>query len=131
MAVLTNTLLQAQCNVVVDALDGGAVGPPSVVLYDVSDNVLATIPLDNTAAFGSATLASPSVATATGLPINFVGTGAGTAVKYTARNKSGTECWHGLCGPEAGKMHLSDYVIAVGKAGRLTAFTWSQPTGSE
>jgi len=86
--------------------------------------------LDNTAAFGAATAASPSLAAATATPRAFVGSGAGTATKYTARNKSGAECWHGLCGPEAGKLHLDNYVIAVGQNGGLTALTWSQPTGA-
>lgn len=131
MAVLTNAILQSQCNVVVDALDVGSPDPPRVVLYTAADAPLATINLNTGSAFGVATLASPSVATALDLPLAFTGSGAGTVAKYIAMNRSGAECWHGLCGPEAGKLHLDNYVIAVGQSGSMTSFTWSQPTGAD
>lgn len=130
MAVLTNAILQTQCNAVVDALDAGT-GTPTIVIQTAVGATLATVNLDATAAFGAATAASPSVATATNLPRPFTASGTGTAAKYIARNRSGAEVWYGLCGPEAGKLQLDNYNLATGQGGNITALTWSQPTGSE
>lgn len=130
MSTASNAALQAACNAIVDLLDGGTGDNATVEIQDSSNNVLATVDLDGTAAFGSATAASPSVATATGLPISFTASGTGTADHYVAKNRSGTEMFRGSVGTSGTEMIIDNTSIVSGQNGTITGFTWTQPNGT-
>jgi hypothetical protein len=120
----SDATLKRQCDAVVDGLDAGSANPnPQLILRDAESNILASIDLDGTAAFGTATSADPSVATATGLPIAFTGSGAGTAATFTAVDKDGVEQWSGDCGVagSGADCELDNLVIAVEQDGNVTA----------
>ena len=68
MVTLASATAQAMNDAHVDLLDAGTT--PTLNLYSSGDVLLVSFDLDATAAFGASTNACPSVATATGLPID-------------------------------------------------------------
>jgi hypothetical protein len=120
----SDATLKRQCDAVVDGLDAGSTNPnPQLIIRDAESDILASIDLNGTAAFGAATSADPSVATATGLPIAFTGSGAGTAANFIAVDKDGVEHWSGDCGltGSGADCELDDLSIALGQGGNVTA----------
>lgn len=133
MAVQSAKYLKIMADAAVDALDVGA-GEPVLNIYDAEDTLIAVFDLDTTAAFGAATLASPSVATATGLPIATTGeaaAGTGTDASYgTLVDGNGDVAVTGSCGVGSGDIQLDNLSIASGQTVNLTALSWSNVSGT-
>ena len=132
MTTFITARLQAACNSYVGALDlGTADAHAHLVIYDVDDVALATISLQNPA-FGDATLAAPSVATAAGLPIAFTGSAVGVAHHYEAQDRDRVKQWEGLCGL-AGSGHsciMNSLAVGVGQAGTVTSLVLRLANGT-
>lgn len=133
MTTFTAAVSQAANNARVDAFDAGA-SAPTLVLYNSSNTVLVTFTLDGTAAFGDSTLACPSIATATGLPISTTAsaTGAGASgISYArAFDGNGTQVAEETnitVTGGGGAIQVSSLDTTSGQAIDLTAFTCAQP----
>jgi hypothetical protein len=130
MSVASNVALAAAANAVVDRVDlGSGTTEGKLVLLDGAVTV-ATVDLANPA-FGAATEASPSVATAASLPLSFTASADGTVDGYEVVDRDGTVVWSGSAG-DAGTEEcvLDNASVSNGQNGSVTAFTWTQPNGT-
>lgn len=128
MTVASNDVLQAACNGAVDRVDIGT-GTAQVLIRE-GTTTLAAANLPNPA-FGDGTAASPSVATANGLPLAFTGIADGDADNYQVTDRNGAVKWSGTAGDVGTEECVLDNAnIANGQNGNVTAFTWTQPNGT-
>lgn len=114
----------------VDRFDVGT-GNPTISIWTAGYAVkLLEFTLDGTAAFGASTVACPSVATATGLPISTTGLADGTAAVYRAFDRDGTTVSEGssvTATGGGGEVQVSSLSITTSQPFELTAFTIAQP----
>lgn len=88
MTSITNAAAAAALDTIVDLVDVGAGSFGTVEIRDSGDTVLVTFDLQEPA-FGNATVASPSVATAAGLPLSAVASATGTADDAVIKDEDG------------------------------------------
>jgi len=111
------------------ALFNAGSGTPKVEIYGGA-TLLLTFSLDGTSAFGTPTMACPSVATATGLPISAVAVASGTATTARIVSRAGTHqvTTDSLSATGGnGAVQLSALNVTVDQPFDLTACTIAQP----
>ena len=129
---------QAACNGVVDLLDGGAGAgyieirtgsQPATVATAASGTLLGTLTLSDPA-FGNASAASPSVATASAITSDTNADATGTAGWFRAYDSAGTAIIDGSITATGGggDMTLDSVSIVAGGTIALTSWTVSHPT---
>lgn len=126
MAITLETSARnAACDAIVDLLDSGA--GTAVIEIRQSTTVLATIPLDATAAFGAA---ATGVATLSNLPREDTSADAsGTADNFQAKDKDGNLIFSGTVTATSGggDIELVSTSITVGQPVRITSGTFTMP----
>lgn len=123
---MSNAAAKAMCDALVDLIDVGGGG--DLVLYTSGDVEVATLPLSATA-FGAATTASPSVATAASITDDSSATGGSLSGGYHAfENNAGTEIFRGSVGTSGADLNLSSLTIGAGTVVSCSSYTVSQPT---
>lgn len=129
---------QAACNAVVDLLDGGAGAgyveirtgsQPATVATAASGTLLGTLTLSDPA-FGNATAASPSVATASAITSDTNADASGTAGWFRGYDSTGAAVIDGSITATGGggDMTLDTVSIVAGGTIALTSWTISHPT---
>lgn len=123
---------QAKCNAAVDRIDSGS-GTAKLRIYTgtkpasadtaATGTLLYEFDLPNPA-FGNATNASPSVATANAIS-PAVGLDNGTAGWGRVFNRNGDAVFDGTVGQE---ITLNSTTVSTGLTGTVTSFTYVQPT---
>lgn len=129
--------LKAACDFVVDLLDGGAGAgyieirngtQPAGPGTSASGTLLATLPLSATA-FGAATDASPSVATAAAITSDSSAAASGTATWFRAYDSNAVAIIDGDVSTVVagtGDMQLDDTAIVAGGIVTISAWTYTQ-----
>ena len=122
---LTAASAKILCDALVDRCDEGS--PPGSLEVGTAamEAVLVTFTLGNPA-FGAATSATPSVATANAIA-SALATGDGTAAAFRVKNAAGTELWSGTAGMVGTDLILDNSSIATGQTVSITSWTHSQP----
>ncbi|MBW4484878.1 MAG: hypothetical protein KME14_20275 [Tildeniella torsiva UHER 1998/13D] len=111
------------------AIFDAGTGTPTVKIYDGA-TLLLTFNLNSTAAFGTPTMACPSIATVTGLPISAVAVASGTAdnAKLISRDGSYEVTTDSVSATDdGGAIQLSSLSVTIGQPFDLTGCTVSQP----
>lgn len=132
---ITQAAAKAMCDALVDLIDVGGAG--SLKIYDgtraaTTDTavgaqvLLATLPFSATA-FGAATTASPSVATANAITNDSAADATGTATWFRILNGSGTAIMDGNVGTSAADLILNTASIVANAVVSITAGTVSVP----
>lgn len=135
---ISTAAAQAACNGVVDLLDGGAGAgyieirtgsQPATVATAASGTLLGTVTLSDPA-FGNATAASPSVATASAITNDSSADASGTAGWFRAYDSAGTGVIDGniTATGGGGDMTLDTVSIVAGGVISITSWTVSHPT---
>ncbi len=126
---ITNAAAQAMCDALVDLVDGGT-GNGQLVGYlaDATTEVFTCVSSSATA-FGGATLASPSVATAATINDDTSATGNASPVAvHKWETSAGTEIWRGSVGAGSGDLDMSSTTVGAGDTVSISSYTVSQPT---
>jgi hypothetical protein len=134
---ITQAAAKAACDAVVDLLDVGGAGyieirtgsQPATANTAASGTLLATLPLSATA-FGAATTASPSVATAAAITSDTSADATGTAGWFRAYSGGGTAIIDGSVTATGGggDMTLDSTSIVASGTVAVTSWTVSHPT---
>jgi hypothetical protein len=136
---ITQAAAKAAADAVVDLLDAGAAAgyieirtgsQPATANTAASGTLLATLPLSDPA-FGAATTASPSVATASAITSDTNADASGTAGWFRAYDDNDVAVIDGSITTTAvgtGDMLLDDTNIVAGGTVAITAWTVSMPT---
>lgn len=134
---ITQAAAKAAADAVVDLLDVGGAGyieirsgsQPATANTAASGTLLATLPLSATA-FGAATTASPSVATAAAITSDTNADATGTAGWFRAYSGGGTAVIDGSVTATGGggDMTLDSVSIVAGGTVAVTSWTVSHPT---
>lgn len=134
---ITQAAAKAACDAVVDLLDVGGAGyleirtgsQPATANTAASGTLLGTLTLSATA-FGAATTASPSVATAAAITSDTSADNSGTAGWFRAYNNAGTAIIDGSVTATGGggDMTLDTVTIVAGGTIAITSWTVSHPT---
>jgi hypothetical protein len=134
---ISTAAAKAACDAVVDLLDGGSPGyieirtgaQPATVATAASGTLLGTLTLSNPA-FGNATTASPSVATASAITSDTSADATGTAGWFRAYTSAGTAVIDGSVTATGGggDLTLDSVSIVAGGTIAMTAWTVSHPT---
>jgi hypothetical protein len=135
---ISTAAAKAACDSVVDLLDGGAGAgyieirtgsQPATVATAASGTLLGTLPLSDPA-FGAATTASPSVATASAITSDTSADASGTAGWFRAYDSNAAAVIDGsITGTGGGgDMELDTTTIVAGGTIAVTAWTISHPT---
>jgi len=129
---------QASCDGIVNQIDIGSSAGALVIwksavgaegsITTATTNVLVIIPFGDPA-FGDASAAAPSVATANAIAaVN--ATGAGTAAVFSVYKVSAgtyTELFRGAVGTSGSDLNITNLTIALGDPITITSFTFSVP----
>lgn len=136
---ISQAAAQAACNAIVDLIDGG----PAAGYIEIRDGtkpanpdaaatgtLLATLTCSDPA-FGNATLAGPSVATANAITDDTNADASGTATWFRAYDSVGTAVIDGdvTATSGGGDLELDDTAIVLGGTVSITSWTVSMPTG--
>lgn len=134
---ITQAAAKAATDAVVDLLDVGGAGyievrtgaQPATANTAASGTLLATLPLSATA-FGAATTASPSVATAAAITSDTVADATGTAGWFRAYSGGATAVIDGSVTATGGggDMELDSTSVVAGGTVAVSAWTVSHPT---
>src|SRR5210317_963452 len=124
---LSNAAAKAMCDALVDLVDGGT-GAGFVAGYTSGDVEVFTCACSATA-FGAATTASPSVATAATISDDTSPTGGDLTSGYHAfEDSASTEIWRGSIGTSGAELNISSLTIATTDTVSISSYTVSQPT---
>jgi hypothetical protein len=135
---ISTAAAKAACDAVVDLLDGGAGAgyieirtgsQPATVATAASGTLLGTLTLSDPA-FGNATTASPSVATASAITSDTNADATGTAGWFRAYDSAGTAIIDGSVSATGGggDLTLDSTSIIAGGTIAMTSWTISMPT---
>jgi hypothetical protein len=135
---ISTAAAKAACDAVVDLLDGGAGAgyieirtgsQPATVATAASGTLLGTLTLSDPA-FGNATTASPSVATASAITSDTNADATGTAGWFRAYDSAGTAIIDGSVTATGGggDLTLDSTSIIAGGTIAMTSWTISMPT---
>jgi hypothetical protein len=135
---VTQAAAKAACDALVDLLDVGGAGyieirtgsQPATANTAASGTLLGTLTLSNPA-FGNATTASPSVATASAITSDTNADATGTAGWFRAYSGGGTAVIDGVISTVAagtGDMQLDSTSIVAGGTIAVSSWTVSHPT---
>ena len=124
---LTAAACKAACDAVVDLLDVGSTDAAGDLLLRASTTTIASFTLDNPA-FGAATTATPSVATAAGFPKNATASATGVIDNFQMRNRDNTVVISGAVAEgSGGEINFDNTDINNGQTVTLSSLTHSQP----
>lgn len=137
---ISNAGAAAACDALVDLLDGGSGAgyievrtgaQPASVGTAASGTLLGTLVLSDPA-FGNATTASPSVATASAITSDSTADASGTAGWFRAYDSAGTAIIDGsiTASGGGGDMQLDNVNVVAGGTISISAWTISLPTGA-
>lgn len=132
---ISTAAAKAACDAVVDSLDGASPGyieirtgsQPATVATAATGTLLGTLPLSNPA-FGNATTASPSVATANAITSDTSADASGTAGWFRAYTSGGTGVIDGSVGTSGADLNLDTTTVVAGGTIAVTSWTVSMPT---
>lgn len=125
---LTNAAAKAMCDALVDLVDVGAGTNGTIAGYTSGNSEVFTCTFATTA-FGAATTASPSVATAATITDDTSATGGDlTGGYHRVNDQDGTEVWRGSVGTSGADLNLSSLVIGAGDTVSISSYTVSVPT---
>lgn len=135
---ISTAAAKAACDAVVDLLDGGSGAgyieirtgsQPATVATAASGTLLGTLTLSDPA-FGNATTASPSVATASAITSDTTADATGTAGWFRAYDSAGTAVIDGSVTATGGggDLTLDSTSIVAGGTIAMSAWTVSHPT---
>lgn len=129
MATLSAAACQAACNAIVDLLDGGTGSDPCVFFGTSGDVEVAKCSMGHTAAFGAATLAAPSVATAAAIDDDTDADGGVIATNHVfLRNRSGTTVITCTIGTTSSTdFQIASLTIGAGDTVGVSSLTVTQP----
>lgn len=131
MATLAAAACQAACNAVVDLLDVGSTNASARIQFcTAADAVVATLIMSNPA-YGNATAAAPSVATANAVTSDTNATGSGSAVTYARFNdRNAAEVFRGTVTGVGGGGDIEiagGTIIGTGATVSCSSLTHTQP----
>jgi hypothetical protein len=132
---ISQAVAKAMCDTLVDAIDAGS--PPGTIAIRsgtrpattdtaVTGTLLATLTFSNPA-FGAATTASPSVATASAITSDSSADNTGTATWFRIFTGSGTAIADGNVGTSGEDLNLNTVSIVAGAVVSISAGTISMP----
>jgi hypothetical protein len=130
---LSNAAAAAALDAVVDRVDAGAAAGKLQIYTASYGTLLAEFTLSDPA-FGNATTASPSVATAAGLPLSTTAAATGTAAAFRVVDSDNNTQWEATGAAAVGTsgsgamVIVTNTSIASGQTVNLTACTLSMPT---
>jgi hypothetical protein len=131
---ISQAVAKAMCDTLVDAIDVGGAGTlairsgtrPATTDTAVTGTLLATLTFSATA-FGAATTASPSVATAAAITSDSSADNTGTATWFRIFTGSGTAIADGNVGTSGEDLNLNTVSIVAGAVVSISAGTISMP----
>jgi hypothetical protein len=134
---ITQAAAKAACDAVVDLLDVGGAGyieirtgsQPATTNTAASGTLLGTLPLSNPA-FGNATTASPSVATASAITSDTSADATGTAGWFRAYSGGGTAVIDGSITATGGGGELTLDSTSVVAGGTISVTSWTVSHGT-
>ena len=129
MATLSAAACTAACDAIVNLLDGGS-GTDPVVFFGTSGNVeVAKCAMGHTAAFGAATSAAPSVATAAAIDDDTDANGGIIATSHvTLKNRSGAVIITCTIGTTSSTdFQIASLTIGAGDTVGVSSLTVTQP----
>src|SRR4051794_12183696 len=129
---ITQAAAKAACDAVVDLLDVGGAGyieirtgsQPATANTAASGTLLATLPLSATA-FGNATTASPSVATAASITSDTNADATGTAGYFRAYSGGGTAVIDGSVTATGGGGDMTLDSVSIVAGGTVAVTSWT------
>ena len=128
---ITNSVAAAGLNAIVDSVDNGSAAGKLKIRATAYGTVLVTFTFSDPA-FGNATTASPSVATAASLPKTATAAATGTAGSFQVTDSDDNVIWQatgaGAVGTSGALVVISSTSITSGQSIDLTACTLSFPT---
>jgi hypothetical protein len=131
---ITQAAAKAMCDTLVDLIDAGGAGTleirsgtrPATADTAASGTLLATLTFSATA-FGAATTASPSVATAAAITSDSSADATNTATYFRIKSGAGTTIMDGSVGTSGEDLNLNTVSIVSGAVVSISAGTISMP----
>jgi hypothetical protein len=124
MSTISAAACKAACDAVVDLVDAGT--PPGNLILRASSTVIATFPFETTA-YGAATSAAPSVATAANFPKNATASAGGVMDNYRIENAAATLIISGTVGESGADINFDNADINNGQTVTMSSLTHTQP----
>jgi hypothetical protein len=128
MTALSNATKAAALDAIVDRVDAGSGAGKLQIFTAAYGSLLAEFTLDDPA-FGAATVADPSVATAAGMPKATTGAATGTAGSFRVVDSDNVMMWEGTgataVNTSAAMVILTNLSISTGQTVNLVSMTMS------